>query len=214
MAVVWPSKNNFANGDVLTAANMNDIADTLNVFNPTSATNGQVWRANGTGSGSYQTLTAGWTQLASQALNTLSTHTFSSISGSYDTLILLVTDAVNSTNAGNTIRPNNITGYCRGSRLLGNGGNTTPSDQTTIATNARLYDNSIILMYFPKYAATSVGKPYYGYIQESTNDASGYSEYNWGVFAGNNYDGAAISSLTILANAGTWTAGTATIFGV
>lgn len=54
MAVVWPSKNNFVNGDVLTAANMNNIADTLNVFNPTSATNGQVWTANGTGGGSFQ----------------------------------------------------------------------------------------------------------------------------------------------------------------
>lgn len=55
MAVVWPSKNNFANGDVLTAANMNNIADTLNVFNPTSATNGQVWVANGSGSGAFST---------------------------------------------------------------------------------------------------------------------------------------------------------------
>lgn len=56
MAVVWPSKNNFANGDVLTASNMNNIADTLNVFNPTSATNGQVWTANGSGSGSYASI--------------------------------------------------------------------------------------------------------------------------------------------------------------
>ena len=51
MAVVWPSKNNFANGDVLTASNMNNIADTLNVFNPTSATNGQIWVANVQGQG-------------------------------------------------------------------------------------------------------------------------------------------------------------------
>lgn len=58
MAVVWPSKNNFANGDVLTATNMNNIGDTLNVFNPTSATNGQVWIANGAGSGSFQTPTS------------------------------------------------------------------------------------------------------------------------------------------------------------
>lgn len=61
MAVVWPSKNNFANGDVLTAANMNNIADTLNVFNPTSATNGQVWVANGAGSGAFGTVASGLT---------------------------------------------------------------------------------------------------------------------------------------------------------
>lgn len=66
MAVVWPSKNNFVDGDVLTATNMNNIGDTLNVFNPTSATNGQVWVANGTGSGAYGTLTTStWSSITS-----------------------------------------------------------------------------------------------------------------------------------------------------
>lgn len=59
MPVVWPSKNNFADGDVLSASNMNNIGDTLNVFNPTSATNGQVWVANGAGSGAFSTLGSG-----------------------------------------------------------------------------------------------------------------------------------------------------------
>ena len=60
MAVVWPSKNNFADGDVLTATNMNNIADTLNVFDPTSATNGQVWTANGSGGGSFAAPASGY----------------------------------------------------------------------------------------------------------------------------------------------------------
>ena len=83
MAVVWPSKNNFANGDVLTATNMNNIGDTLNVFNPTSATNGQVWIANGAGSGSFQTPTsAAYTQLDSGTMTSgtsKSTATFSAV---------------------------------------------------------------------------------------------------------------------------------------
>lgn len=80
MAVVWPSKNNFANGDVLTASNMNNIADTLNVFNPTSATSGQVWQADGAGSGSYQTGNfPSFTQLASVSLSNVSTGTTSTL---------------------------------------------------------------------------------------------------------------------------------------
>ena len=74
MAVVWPSKNNFANGDVLTATNMNNIGDTLNVFDPTSATNGQLWVADGAGSGSYQTVSAAsFTELATVSLSNVST---------------------------------------------------------------------------------------------------------------------------------------------
>lgn len=64
MAVVWPSKNNFANGDVLTAANMNNIADTLNVFNPTGAAAGTVPTSNGSGGITYSA-TSGRTTLAS-----------------------------------------------------------------------------------------------------------------------------------------------------
>ena len=30
MASVWPAKNNYATGDVLTAANMNGVGDDLN----------------------------------------------------------------------------------------------------------------------------------------------------------------------------------------
>jgi hypothetical protein len=87
MAVVWPSKNNFANGDVLTAANMNDIADTLNVFNPTSATNGQVWQANGTGGGAYGSIAAGgMTLLSTTSLVGQNSVTISSINQTYNEL--------------------------------------------------------------------------------------------------------------------------------
>lgn len=51
--MAWPTKTTFVDGDVLTAAEVNNIGTNLNVFNPTSATNGQVWVANGAGSGAY-----------------------------------------------------------------------------------------------------------------------------------------------------------------
>ena len=95
MAVVWPSKNNFANGDVLTATNMNNIADTLNVFNPTSATNGQVPIANGSGGVAYGTPVSGsYTQLTTGALSG-SSLTLSSINQTYTDLYLILTKVYN-----------------------------------------------------------------------------------------------------------------------
>ena len=110
MAVVWPSKNNFANGDVLTAANMNNIGDTLNVFNPTSATNGQIWVANGSGSGSYQTVSSA--SMTSLATGTCSgtTITLSSISAAYKDLILEIYGITAGSAPAVSITVNNSTG--------------------------------------------------------------------------------------------------------
>ena len=88
MAVVWPSKNNFANGDVLTAANMNNIADTLNVFNPTSATNGQVWIANGSASGAFGTLSVSTFQSITTSTSTSATVTLNVTGNDYRMLSL------------------------------------------------------------------------------------------------------------------------------
>jgi hypothetical protein len=77
--MAWPTKTDFVDGDVLTAAQVNNIGTNLNVFNPTSATNGQVWVANGSGSGSYATFTSGgWTLINSGSMSGSSTITSSS----------------------------------------------------------------------------------------------------------------------------------------
>ena len=59
--MTWPTKDDFVNGDVLTAAQVNNIADNLNLFDPTSATNGQVPVANGAGSVAWATAASGLT---------------------------------------------------------------------------------------------------------------------------------------------------------
>lgn len=129
MAVVWPSKNNFANGDVLTAANMNNIADTLNVFNPTSATNGQIWTANGSGSGSYQTPSAdAWTSLASGNLTTAAVN-LTGISQSYKNLHLYLVGASGNLNGSPYIQINNQSGTIYFATMTGT--NTTGGVQYT-----------------------------------------------------------------------------------
>jgi hypothetical protein len=57
--MTWPTKDDFIDGDILTAAQVNNIADNLNLFDPTSATAGQVPVADGAGSISYGAVPAG-----------------------------------------------------------------------------------------------------------------------------------------------------------
>lgn len=78
--MAWPTKTDFVDGDVLTAAQVNNIGTNLNVFNPTSATNGQVWVANGSGSGAYATpVSGGWTLINSGTMSgtSITSSTFS-----------------------------------------------------------------------------------------------------------------------------------------
>jgi hypothetical protein len=57
--MAWPTKTTFADGDVLTAAEVNNIGTNLNLFDPTSATVGQVPVADGSGSVAFGTPPAG-----------------------------------------------------------------------------------------------------------------------------------------------------------
>ena len=110
--MAWPTKTDFVDGDVLTAAQVNNIGTNLNIFNPTSATNGQVLTANGSGSASYQSLPAsgGWTSLASGNLSGLSSLDLQNISQAYKNLHLVLVDWSLSANNQLNFRYNNITG--------------------------------------------------------------------------------------------------------
>ena len=230
MAVVWPSKNNFANGDVLTAANMNNIADTLNVFNPTSATNGQIWTANGSGSGSYQTLApASITQLATASLTSGGSYSFTSINQGYTNLILYLNN-LDVTSAcsiqvninGDAVLANRWMSYTDigGAYSTAASYSTTAGVMLTVPTanfSATTYTNNFVVN-IPFYStathrqATAVGT----YV--ATSRTGIFSEYtgnysdNGGSAAG--ADSAAVTSLKILLSAGTLTAGTATLYGV
>lgn len=98
--MAWPTKTDFVDGDVLTAAQVNNIGTNLNVFNPTSATNGQVWIANGSGSGSYQTPAGGVTVISSGNLSTTELD-LTSIPATYKELELHLTNVT--TSAGERI---------------------------------------------------------------------------------------------------------------
>lgn len=92
--MAWPTKTTFVDGDVLTAAEVNNIGTNLNLFNPTSATNGQIWTANGSGSGSYQNpvVPASYTLLASATVTNQTEVLLTNISNAYTDLELFVLD--------------------------------------------------------------------------------------------------------------------------
>jgi hypothetical protein len=54
MAAGFPVKANYATGDVLSAANMNDLSGTVNYIDPTGKTNGYVLTRNSSASGGLE----------------------------------------------------------------------------------------------------------------------------------------------------------------
>lgn len=211
MAVVWPSKNNFANGDVLTASNMNNIADTLNVFNPTSATNGQVWVANGSGSGAYGTPAGSFTSLSSGSLST-SQLDLQNISQAYRNLVLQLSNVTFSALNNWFLRFNNLSTDYTNQRIL-NG--TTPS-LLTAASGLQLDagafnvgDTFNILIVCPNYTITKI--PYAQYWVQSNRADGTPIQIGHGVRQSAT---AAISRLTVIASStATFTAGTFTLWG-
>lgn len=116
--MTWPTKDDFVDGDVLTAAQVNNIADNLNLFDPTLATNGQVWTANGSGSGSYASVGGGMTEIATGSLASLTSLTISSIPTTYRSLSLWMYDVYGSTTGtailvrlNNNVFSNNVAFY-------------------------------------------------------------------------------------------------------
>lgn len=66
MAAGWPTKANYATGDVLSATNMNDLSGTVNYIDPTSATDGQVLTRDAASAGKvkWATSSGGSSQVA------------------------------------------------------------------------------------------------------------------------------------------------------
>jgi hypothetical protein len=95
--MTWPTKTDFVDGDVLTAAQVNNIGTNLNLADPTGITDGYVLTADGAGSMGWEQVAAGgMTLLASGSFAAgVGTTTVSSINQTYNSLELWVTSAPN-----------------------------------------------------------------------------------------------------------------------
>ena len=85
MATGFPTKSNWAAGDVLTAAQMDDLAGTVNLLNPTSVTSGYVLTANGTSTPVYAAITTGAAAAGTLTGTTLASNVVSSSLTSFGT---------------------------------------------------------------------------------------------------------------------------------
>lgn len=78
--MTWPTKTDFVDGDVLTAAQVNNIGTNLNLANPTGITDGYVLTADGANSMGWEAVAAGgWTLINSGTLSgtSITSSTFS-----------------------------------------------------------------------------------------------------------------------------------------
>jgi hypothetical protein len=210
MAITWPLKNNFTDGEVLTAANMNNIGDTVNVFNPTAATNGQVLTADGLGSASYQTAPGSMTSLVSGSLSSTSLD-LQNISQAYTSLYLQMSNVAFSATNNWFLRVNNLsTDYNR--QMINN----TTVNNTAAAsgwqldagnfTSSRVFNFTI---YFPNY--TIVRRPTAQWYVVSSDSAADGMGFGHGIRYGAT---AAISRITFIGAGATFTAGTYNLYGV
>lgn len=215
MAVVWPSKNDFIDGDVLTAGNVNNIADTLNVFNPTSATNGQVWVANGTGGGAFGTpVSGGWTSLATGTITSGNSSDITGYSMSYKHLAVWIYNISLGTADSITIRPFNTSVLSSGGTMTTNAvrlaSTTVDTDGSYFTTANHLQLNFLrnqtnnvtnwIEFYIPDYAASLNRRSCWGW----SANVSSTNQYctSFATSALNRTTAATMSSFRILTGGG------------
>ena len=216
--MTWPTKDDFADGDVLTAAQVNNIADNLNIFDPTSATTGQIWTADGAGSGSYQTVASGaFSTLASGSLPTgTGTLTLSSISSAYKSL-RLVMSAWSGTSTGELqVRVNNISTSSY-STLYWYGVSTANTQNVFAGTYIPVGNyattaagTSTFVLDFPAYSEST--KPMVlGYNIGSATAGSGWGQ-GWSL--GQYNTAAIVDRIDVILSTGNYDAGTYVLYGI
>lgn len=226
--MAWPTKTDFVDGDVLTAAQVNNIGTNLNLFDPTSAANGQVWVANGSGSGSYNTVSA-MTLLQSINLTSGTRHTVSSIPGTYQTLYCRLANCTISTATQVGIEINGLTNFYMFGRR----------HRTPTLVTADAYDSTYIASSYTMFpiglfnsdtaASNTRGQGHCwinDYARASTKFKLMYSQFVGRTsgtdtsvseilgFNNNTSADSAITSVAIFANGATFTGGTFEVYGV
>jgi hypothetical protein len=102
--MTWPTKTDFVDGNVLTAAQVNNIGTNLNEADPTGITDGYVLTADGAGSMGWEAVSAeAYTQLATGTLSGSSV-TVSSLPSGYKRLEVWIYNMTQSTSYAPFIR--------------------------------------------------------------------------------------------------------------
>ena len=208
MAVGFPTKANWAAGDVLTASAMDDLAGTVNTLSTAGSTSGQVMTSAGANAAVTWTNMPGMTLISTTSLSG-ATVTLSSIPQTYKKLILMLKNVTNATANGYiSIKLNNATtGFISGTYLSTSFSYVGSAIRTPITTTYTNGDQAIWLE-IDDYTATSTNiKPvlFYGFV--TSPDTPFNSGGMW-------YGNTAITSLVISNSGGNLSTGTALLYGV
>ena len=187
--MAWPTKTDFVDGDVLTAAQVNNIGTNLNIFNPTSATNGQVLTANGSGSASFVTPTpgGGMTVIASGSMPSAATLTISSIPATYKDLILRIMNWTCNAGGDMSLRLNNSSSTVYANVISYGITSNQTANQAQNAWDVGLQNpltastNGVYDFYLPEYATNAAQLCHLAYGYQG--DFSGYYQIGDGTLA-------------------------------
>lgn len=209
--MAWPTKTDFVDGDVLTAAQVNNIGTNLNLANPTGITDGFVLTADGANSMGWEAVPSGsLTSLVSGSLSGSSLD-LTSISQSYVHLYLQMSNVAFSTTNNWNLRVNNLSTDYNNQRIT----NTTTANLSSASgwqldagnfTSGRVFNFTI---YFPNY--TVVRRPTVQWYVVSSDPSADGMGFGHGIRFGAT---AAINRITFIGAGATFTAGTYNLYGV
>lgn len=217
--MAWPTKTDFVDGDVLTAAQVNNIGTNLNLANPTGITDGYVLTADGSNSMGWEAINAdSMTVIASGNLPTASANfSFTSIPQTYKKLVLFLNDFRVATSGQVRFRINNDTGtqYTNALTYITSA---TPTYTTSALNDTYAYvypvssatsqDHQAILE-ISQYTQTSL--QYWRAWAGGHTGGSKFSSFCYGTYMGTP---AAITQLDFNLSGGNYASGTYVLYGV
>jgi hypothetical protein len=239
MAVGFPAKVTYANGDVFSASDINDTNGTINLIKPTAkgdlfagsaantytrlaiGTDAQVLTADSTAATGMKwgTISAGGMTLLSTTTLSGASTTISSISGSYTNLQIFIYGMTNNTAQGQFKLTFNALGNNNNYTIVqftNNGTLATQINQNdaiyfTYASDniSRNYANNAFSLTVNNYASSAAMKSY------SINGYYMGNNWNQGVNGGGGFNiTSAINQIVLSNTGGTFSAGTCLVYGV
>lgn len=239
MAAGWPTKANYATGDVLSATNMNDLSGTVNLINPSAkgdlyagsaantytklsvgANNTVLTADSSTATGlKWATASSGGMTLLSTTTMTGSSVTLSSISGSYKALKIYIRNPQMATSGWGLFMRMNADSTANyhywgqiGTTLYGSPGWNATKISVSPDNGTNLQDKGLIVIDIPDYANTTTWKMSIASSLTVADNTTTGLQYQ--TTQGSYQSLSAISSLQFFSGSGNLTSGTIYLYGV
>lgn len=150
--MTWPTKDDFVDGDVLTAAQVNNIANNLNEADPTGITDGYVLTADGAGAMGWEAAGGGYEILATASTTGTGAFSLTGIPQT-KTHLLIYWNQTTGSSGTPTMRWNNSSASVYNYVRMDQGGSTVSGagNQTLFNFNSGWPDNTNSYLYIPFY---------------------------------------------------------------